>query len=347
MLPNLHKKPAASQPFKLLVGHLSKPSDPSTGSNPSVIRYGFETQQITTARGTGYLAVFDQYLPTIIIKVNSNGYANHLLDDAGDPVDGGAGDPIDGHLEPDMFQIYSDNIGELEILGSIQVGSSFGRDQGNGFGDLEDIASSLALALNDPNMNFRAEVDPDDNTQVKVTSLTILDDIVIQISSFTYDIWGEDSPFIIKDSDGNVLFDGTAGKLLGNKVVFKDHGTSPIIELTTAPLNNEFGNFLRHSLNFPITKAKSSLTKIHYAYLYSNDIVIAYDPSANTDAAKDHITIENVNNGHTDTLRFTGSNKYNTAGVLLYTFGTLEGNKSNIKTFVNAFLVAEGYAPIR
>ena len=346
MLPNLHRKPSVSQPFKLLVGHKGRTSDPSRGYNAPSLRYGFDTQLVTTARGTSYFAIFDGYLPTLIIKVNSNAYANHLLDDAGDLVDGGIGDPIDAHLEPDLFQIYSDNMGELEILGSIQVGDSFGRDQGNGFGNLNDIASSLAGALNDAKMNFTAIVDPDDNTQVKVTSLTILDDIIVQISSFTYDLWGGDSPFIIKDSDGNLLFDGTAEKLLGKKVVFKDHGTSPISEITTAPLNNEFGNFLRESLNFPISKAKSTLTKIHMAYMYNNDIVISYDPSANTDAAKDHITIENVNNGHNDTLRFTGSNKYNNLGVLLYTFGTLEGNKWNIKSFVNTFLVAEGYAPI-
>jgi hypothetical protein len=346
MLPNLHRKPSASQPFKLLVGHKGRASDPSRGYNAPSLRYGFDTQLITTARGTGYFAIFDGYLPTLIIKVNSNAYANHLLDDAGDPVVGGAGDPIDGQLEPDLFQIYSDNMGELEILGAIQVGDSFGRAQGNGFGTLADIATSLAGALNDARMNFTAIVDPDDDTQVKVTSLTILDDIIVQISSFTYDIWGGDSPFIIKDGDGNILFDGTAEKLLGKKVVFKDHGTSPISEITTATLNNEFGNFLRDSLNFPITKAKSTLTKIHMAYMYNNDILISYDPSANTDAAKNHITIENTVNSNTDTLRFTGSNKYDNAGALLYTFGTLEGNKWNIKSFVNAFLVAEGYDPI-
>jgi len=346
MLPNLHRKPSVSQPFKLLVGHKGRASDPSRGYNAPSLRYGFDTQLVTTARGTGYFAKFDGYLPTVIIKVNSNKYANHLLDDAGDPVDGGAGNPIDAQLEPDLFQIYSDNMGELEILGSIQVGDSFGRDQGNGFGALEDIASSLAGALNDAKMNFTAIVDPEDNTQVKVTSLTILDDIIIQISSFTYDFWDGDSPFIIKDSDGNLLFDGTADKLLGKKVVFKDHGTSPISEITTTPLNNEFGNFLREFLNFPITKAKSTLTNIHIAYIYNNDIVISYDPSANTDAAKNHITIENVNNNNTDTMRFTGSNKYDNNGALLYTFGTLVGNKLNIKSFVNTFLVAEGYDPI-
>jgi len=344
MLPTLHKKPSASQPFNLLVGHLAKSSDPSKGYNSEKLRYGFKTQLFTTPRGNGLYANFDNYNPTVIIKVNSNAYANHLLDDTGVALPGGT--PIPPEYEPDIFQIFSDNINEMELLASLEVGSAFGRDQGNGFGNASDIASSLADAINDVEMNLSAEVDPDDNTQVKVTSYSVIDDIFIQVSSFTYDIWGGDSPFIIKNSDGDILFDGTADTLLGKKVIIKDNGVSPMVSLNTETLANEFGNFLKEKLNFPITKAKTSLTKIHYAYLYNNEIVISYDPSANTDGAKFHITIENLTNNNTDDMRFTGSNKYDNNGNLLYTFGTLEGNKNTIKTFVNTFLVAEGYDPI-
>jgi hypothetical protein len=90
---------------------------------------------------------------------------------------------------------------------SIQVGNHIARLMGEGAGNVNDLASELAGALNESGMGLKAEVDPLVLNQVICTALGTTDALFVKVLSFSWDLLGGIPPFVIQDLDGNVLYD--------------------------------------------------------------------------------------------------------------------------------------------
>ena len=56
-------------------------------------------------------------------------------------------------------------------------------------------------------VNLKAELDPNNLNHVLVYSTGMFDDLFIRVYSYTYLLLGGDPPFVLEDSDGNILYD--------------------------------------------------------------------------------------------------------------------------------------------
>lgn len=196
MLPSYVNRIATSQRFKMLVGHNLRSSDPSKGEagNPVPIRRAFETQVITTHMGNAVLAIANPNRTGIRIVVNSLHFGNVNL--------GGA-----VKYDYDEIQVQSSGMFDQDRVPSIQVGNHIARLMGEGAGNVNDLASELAGALNESGMGLKAEVDPLVLNQVICTALGTTDALFVKVLSFSWDLLGGIPPFVIQDLDGNVLYD--------------------------------------------------------------------------------------------------------------------------------------------
>ena len=190
------KRVVASPKFKMLVAHLSKSSDPSKGEegNPTPLRQAFETQVITTSLGNGVLANVKEAEVILKIKVETKDFGN---DNIGNPP------PF---RPQDEIQILANDTFSLDRVRALKAGTHFGRGEGGGAGNLNDIASDLALVLNDAIVGISASVDPQNANHVLVKSSGVLDRVFIKVYSLSYLLIGGAPPFILEDKDGNVLY---------------------------------------------------------------------------------------------------------------------------------------------
>jgi hypothetical protein len=80
-LPQYLQKSTVTAPFKVLVAHHTRASDPSKGEagNPVKIRNGFEMQVVTTQHRTAVLGYLQENTPVLVIKVNSADFANPAI----------------------------------------------------------------------------------------------------------------------------------------------------------------------------------------------------------------------------------------------------------------------------
>ena len=221
MLPSTKNQVSTSQPFKLLVGHYAKSSDPSKGEvgNPDTIRHGFETQTVQTSLGTGVLGKVGSNRTQLIIKVNSTEYGNENVVQA---------PPF---YDVDTILVYSGGLTDNPNTPVLQAGFDFGVAQGNGQGNVSDVASSLAVALTDNKMGISSIVDPADNTQVIVTSSYITDTLTINIKSLSYNLFNGNPPFIIKDIDGTILFDPVVNQRSSASIIKRSNALNPMVQL--------------------------------------------------------------------------------------------------------------------
>lgn len=218
-LPMYIKKETASAPFKLLVAHHQKSSDPSKGEsgNPVAIRQGFETQLITTQRGTGAFGLLErQNLPSLVIKVNTTDYFNQRT--ANPPP----------YYNFDEIQAYAHDIEMKDMLPSLKAGDHFGQAIGNGVGAVADLASELSSALNDLDLGISASVSQADNTRIEVAPSHPNDNVILTVISYSYLILNGAPPFTIEDTDGNTIYDPAVVDSAVGTVLGKSRSVKPI-----------------------------------------------------------------------------------------------------------------------
>jgi hypothetical protein len=194
-LPNYLRRVGVSEPVTLLAPHSSKPSDPSKGEagNPQYTRMGVMGQVLSTSVGSGIFGSLDSESYQVAIKVNSLDFAN--------PANGSpAYYPLDEIRVSQVTTIRQDSMCVLK------AGVHFGFGAGNGVGVIADVASELAIVLNDNRMGIRAIVDPDNNNRVLIGATTVGESLAISVACFSYRLVAGLAPFIIEDFEGNLLF---------------------------------------------------------------------------------------------------------------------------------------------
>jgi hypothetical protein len=181
----------------MLVAHHARSSDPSKGEsgNPVPLRQVFETQVISSNTGDALLGNTKSREALLRIKVESTDFGNPNLGNA------------PPYYKSDEIQIIGQNSQDLDRLSSLKAGSYFGQAEGEGAGDVNDVAEDLANILNDMKVNLKAEIDPNNLNHVLVYSRGVFDDLFIRVYSYTYLLLGGDPPFVLEDSDGNILYD--------------------------------------------------------------------------------------------------------------------------------------------
>lgn len=218
-LPQYLQQSSASPKFKMLVAHPQKSSDPSKGEagNPTMIRRGFEMQVITTHRRNGSLGVIEpQRMPSLVIKVNSADYFNG---DIGNPP------PF---YDVDQIQAYAHDIEKSDKIPSLKASEDFGKAIGNGAGNLVDLTSQLATALNDLKMGVFAKVNDLDNTKIEVSSTSIEDNITLTIISYSYLLLQGVPPFTIESTDGTTLYNPAVNDTSVGTVIGKSNNVKSI-----------------------------------------------------------------------------------------------------------------------
>ena len=220
MLSSYNRRVVASPKFKMLVAHLKKSSDPSKGEagNPQPIRQSFETQVITTSMGTGTLGVVDATTNQVRIKVETTDFGNGNLGNA---------PPF---YEQDLIQIQTSGYIDVDRINAIKAGTHFGRGEGEGAGNVNDVAADLALVLNDTVTDITASVDPQNLNHVLVRSNEVSSALFIKIYSFSYLLLAGNPPFIIEDMNGNTLYDPTVAEGGAGVLLVRPNGILPMNE---------------------------------------------------------------------------------------------------------------------
>lgn len=220
MLSSYKRRVVASPQFKMLVAHLKKSSDPSKGEvgNPEPIRQSFETQVITTSMGTGVFGNVDPTSTQIRIKVETTDFGNENLGNA---------PPF---YDQDLIQIQTSGYIDVDRINAVKAGTHFGRGEGEGAGNVNDVAADLALVLNDSVSNISASVDPNNLNHVLVHSEEVSSSLFVKVYSFSYLLLNGTPPFIIEDSEGNVLFDPTATEGGAGVLLVRPNGILPMNE---------------------------------------------------------------------------------------------------------------------
>jgi hypothetical protein len=215
-----YNKVNTSQKYQLLVAHHRRASDPSKGvsGNPSPIRRGFECQNISNTTGFSQIGVFSEKKVKLAIQVNSVDFFNERL---------GGAPPF---YDKDEIHAYASRIPTLDQLPSIKAGDNFGQLAGGGVGVVADVASELARALNEKRIGISASVDDVDNTLVNIKTESIDDDLVLTIVSYSYKLLNGVPPFVVKDSDGNVVYDPDEDDRGVGVVVKRNEDVDPIKE---------------------------------------------------------------------------------------------------------------------
>ena len=214
-------KISTSPRFKLLVAHHKRASDPSRGEegNPQPIRNGFECQTIVSQHGHAQLGRFLEKKIKLSIQINSLDFFNARI--AQTPP----------FFDTDEILAYASRINVLDELPALKAGDDFGQDAGGGVGDIPTVASQLAKSLSEKNLGILATVDAVDNTLVNIKTESIDDDLVLKIVSYSYKLLNGLPPFIIKDSDGNVVYDPDTDDRGAKVIVKRNEDIAPISEI--------------------------------------------------------------------------------------------------------------------
>ena len=216
-LPQYLQKSTVSAPFKMLVAHHTRASDPSKGEagNPVKIRNGFEMQVVTTQHRTASLAYVQDNAPALVIKVNSADFANSAI---GNPPP---------YYDLDSIQALASDIQKSDQITPLSAGVHFGQAHGHGVGAIPDLASELAEALNTLD-GIEANVSSTDNTKVEVATSAIDDNLVLTVVSYSYLLLNGVPPFTVEDINGNTLYNPADGNTSTGTVVSKSKDVGPI-----------------------------------------------------------------------------------------------------------------------
>lgn len=310
----MYKKTSLFEPFKMLVAHKPSVDYSITSEVPAPIRYGFETQLIVTNHGQGQLGNYNESRPAVKIKVMSDEFGNNALAPA-------------TLRRLDEFQIYSDNIGDMELLPTMKVGDAFARTGGEN-GDVlspSDIAQDLCNLINDKDFNMIASIDPLDDTQVIVQSVSLFDNLIVQFLQYSYDLFAGNPPFLIFDMENNLLYDPSAiGNKAGKKQVVREKSILPITELKESPVANEFSNFIKSIKYIPtyvFTDVRTADQKVRFVAPSGNSVEMVYNPLTKntitynlvggvyvkTEVPVDNLTITSLGAPQADAMRVVGS----------------------------------------
>ncbi len=322
-----------SEKYKLLVAHPITSHEPSTGLKNEVARYGFECQTILAPRGQNKIGTFSGDKPSIIIQVNSNAFGNNKIE-------------LPHNNRPlDSIAVYSDELRDMELVSPLIVGESFGQTYGEKLqGTTAEIALQLSLALENSDLNIEAIVNPENDTQVIITSKSLGDEILVQIISLGFDILGGTAPFSVLDIDGHVLYTPTSTHS-GKKVIRGETNIDPISELIGSAENpTAFAQFLM-SLRFSHVTSKdftsigrdkglqtATVTKNGDSYVVTFDPLIkntyTYNLLTGAFGQKYYQKVETVNDNLT-------ASKNGGASSSIRIDGSLDFNKSAIKDFLD------------
>lgn len=220
MLSSYSRRVVTSPKFKMLVAHLKKSSDPSKGEigNPQPIRQAFETQVITTSNGTGILGIVDPNTDQVRIKVETTDFGNENLGNA------------PPYYEQDIIQIQTSGYIDVDRVSSLRAGTHFGRGEGEGAGNINDVATDLASVLDSGIDGINAYVDPANLNHVIVRSNEVTSSLFIKVYSFSYLLLAGTPPFIIEDMNGSVLYDPTATEGGAGVLLVRPNGILPMNE---------------------------------------------------------------------------------------------------------------------
>lgn len=220
MLSSYNRRVVTSPKFKMLVAHLKKSSDPSKGEagNPEPIRQAFETQVITSSMGTAVLGNVDATTNQIRIKVETTDFGNENLGN------------IPPFYDQDLIQVQTSGYIDVDRINALKAGTHFGRGEGEGAGNVNDVASDLALVLNDSVSDITASVDPLNLNHVLVRSNEVSSALFIKVYSFSYLLLAGAPPFIIEDINGNTLYDPTVAEGGAGVLLVRPNGILPMNE---------------------------------------------------------------------------------------------------------------------
>jgi hypothetical protein len=220
MLSSYNRRTVATPSFKMLVAHLKKSSDPSKGEagNPQPVRQAFETQVVTTNLGTGILGNINAASNQIRIKVETTDFGNQNLGNA---------PPF---YDQDLIQIQTSGYIDVDRITALKAGTHFGRGEGEGAGNVNDVASDLALVLNDTVSDITAIVDPQNLNHVLVRSNEVTSALFVKVYSFSYLLLNGTPPFLIEDNDGNTIYDPTAKEGGAGVLLIRPNGILPMNE---------------------------------------------------------------------------------------------------------------------
>ena len=313
MLPQMYKKTSLFEPFKMLVAHKPSADYSITSEVPAPIRYGFETQLVVTNHGQAQLGNYNDSRPAVKIKVMSDEYGNNLLAPA-------------TLRRPDEFQIYSDNLADMELLPTMKVGDAFARTGGEDADGMTtaEIAQDLCNFINDKDFNMIASIDPDDDTQVIVQSVSLFDNLIIQFMQFSYDLFNGNPPFLVYDMEGALLFDPTVDHKLGKKEIVREKSILPMTELKESPVANDFSNFIKSIKYIPTyvhTNIKTADQTVRFVAPSGNSVEMVYNPLTKntitynlvggvyvkTEVPVDNLTITSLGAPQADAMRVVGS----------------------------------------
>lgn len=222
MLPTRVNRVNTSQPFKLLVAHSLNASDPSKGEvgNPVPLRRGFETQLITDPLSRGRLGNITTDRNTqLVIHVTSTEYGNDKVQ------------AVPPFYDQDVIKASALGLNDNPLVRGVTAGDDFGRGEGAGLGNVNDVATTLALALDDSSMGISAEVDPNDPSKVIVTTRGKADDLVLNIITISYGLFNGNPPFVIEDINGNELYNPATNTTAVGTVIQRANGVAPMREL--------------------------------------------------------------------------------------------------------------------
>jgi hypothetical protein len=313
MLPQMYKKTSLFEPFKMLVAHKPCADYSITSEVPVPLRYGFETQLIITNHGQAQLGKYNESRPAVKIKVMSDEFGNNALAPA-------------TLRRPDEFQIYSDNLADMELLPTMKVGDAFARAGGEDLDGMTtaEIAQDLCNLINDRDFNMIASIDPLDDTQVIVQSVSLFDNLIIQFMQFSYDLFNGSPPFLVYDLDDNLLFDPTIEHKLGRKEVVREKSILPMEELKESPVANDFSNFIKSIKFIPTyvhTNIKTADQTVRFVAPSGNSVEMVYNPLTKntitynlvggvyvkTEVPVDNLTITSLGAPQADAMRVVGS----------------------------------------
>jgi len=221
MLPSSKNQVSTSQKFKMLVGHYAKSSDPSKGEsgNPDTLRHGFETQVIQTVLGNGTLGVNDGSKTQLIIRVNSTEYGN------------GSVVPAPPFYDHDTILVYSGGVTDNPNTPALIAGIDFGVNEGNGQGNVNDVATELASVLTDPKMGISASVNQNALNEVIISSSYITENLIVRVRSLSYNFFNGVPPFSIVDIDGTVLFDPVVNQSASASIIKHANAVKSMVQL--------------------------------------------------------------------------------------------------------------------
>ena len=318
----MYKKTSLFEPFKILVAHKPSADYSITSEVPAPIRYGFETQLVVTNHGQGQLGNYNDSRPAVKIKVMSDEFGNNALAPA-------------TLRRLDEFQIYSDNIGDMELLPTMKVGDAFARTGGEDADGMTtaEIAQDLCNLINDKDFNMIASIDPDDDTQVIVQSVSLFDNLIIQFMQFSYDLFNGNPPFLVYDMDGALLFDPTIDHKLGRKEIVREKSILPMAELKESPLANDFSNFIKSIKYVPTyvhTNISTADQTVRFVAPSGNSVEMVYNPLTKntitynlvggvyvkTEVPVDNLTITSLGAPQADAMRVVGSLEKNKQTII-------------------------------